>query len=132
MAGLLSNEAEAIRKVIAKMMVPDLGQLISAVKIRIARAEAVAYGRQLEAKRILERPSYVDGTEVRAKGPVFWNMVDDLDEAGIKAVLPILEARLEEVRRQYKEYVEERRKEHEASKSTAVFHPSPETWFEPS
>jgi len=81
--------------------------------------------------RILEPDLYQDGTEKDVRGPLFNNMVGDLDEDGLKSVLPLLENRRTEVIAQYDKHIAELEKRHR-TRSGVRFDPPALKVFSPS
>jgi len=121
MAGLSGKEAEAVRKIIHAEKTPGLGHKIERIQNDIRNAYHVALSRSNEAVRILEPDLYVDGTEVQVRGRLFDNMVEGLDDSGLKSVLAILEIRRTEVIGQYDGHVAELKRDFDP-RSPAAFH----------
>jgi len=100
MAGLTSREGEAIKKALALDTMVEMSYKVNQLERAIKQEEAYTRYRALEATRILEPKKDVTGSEIRPAGPLFQNLVNGLDEAGlisaltaVKAVMVDLEAK---------------------------------------
>jgi len=87
MAGLTSREGEAIKKAIDLDTMTDLSHKIDQLEREIEKEVGMTNHRAREATRILEPKKTVDGSEIRAAGPLFENLVRGLDEAGLISAL---------------------------------------------
>jgi hypothetical protein len=83
MAGLTSREGEAIKKALDLDTLDKLQGKVTQLEYSIRMEESLTNYRAKEATRILEPKKYKDGREIRAKGDLFKNLVEGLDESGL-------------------------------------------------
>lgn len=123
MAGLSSKAAEALTKIMSRMMLDKLASQANELKVRIAQEEQMAKGRDMKAASILSVEKYVDGTEIWPKGDMFHLLVDHLDEAGLRSALTIVESRTADLKRQESAYLVEDRIAHERTAPGVRYRP---------
>jgi len=87
MAGLTSMEGEAIEKSLDLDTLTDLVNKIQSLEGSINLEVVKTKSRANEAARILNPGKTVDGEEIRVAGRLYYNIVKDLDEAGLRSAL---------------------------------------------
>jgi len=92
MAGLTSREGEAIKKALDLDTMTDLSHKIGQLERAIKQEEGSARYRALEAARILEPKKHIDGSEIRPTGNLFGNLIQGLDEAGLRSALTAVQS----------------------------------------
>ncbi|MBA7663842.1 hypothetical protein ES703_71890 [subsurface metagenome] len=125
MAGLSSKAAEALKKAVSRDMLRNLTGFERTLETAIRNEEAFTATRELQAEGILSVEKYVDGREIWPKGRLFYNLTDDLDEAGLRSALSVVLARKEEVKAEERAFWEKQKEAHDRDLPEAVFVPTP-------
>jgi len=113
MAGLSSKASAALTKVMSRTMLTALAGQENSLKNSIEQYETITKGRDMKAASILSVEKYVDGTEIWPKGDLFRQIVEHLDEAGLRSALTIVQSRIADLKGQEAVYLEKDRIEHE-------------------
>ena len=89
MAKFSTKAASALDKVLKKKTLVDFPGIISYLERALKNKQAQTANVEHTADRILKVETYLDGSEIPDKGPLFFNLTQDLDEEDIPRAITV-------------------------------------------
>jgi len=92
MAKFSTKAASAFDKVLKRQTLVDFPGIIGSLEADLRNKQAETAYVEQEANRILTVKTYLDGSEIRAKGPLISNLTSTLDEEDIPRAIAVAKA----------------------------------------